>query len=98
MGRKIITKLNEFVMTQPATKPRPGTVPTTPKPGTPPAPSRPGRAIPDRMPRPEEEERPMAKKFDSAMNNIKKSIDREKGTELANSVLSKLKKLKDLTI
>lgn len=92
MGRKIITKLYEFVMTQPETKPSPTVVPTTPD--TPPAPSRPGRPVPTRDPRPEEEERPMAK----VMSNIKNSIIAEKGTELAKNLVSQLKSLKNLPI
>jgi hypothetical protein len=87
MGKKIITSLYEFVMSQPATKPAPTTVPTTPS--APPAPSRPGRPIPTRVPRPEEEERPMA----GIMKNIKKSLKAEDGTKLAKSLYFKLKEL-----
>ena len=94
MGRNIITKLYEFVMTQPSTKPRPTTVPTTPtRPETPPAPARPGRPVPDREPRPEETERPIAKAFGQAMGNIKSSLDQERGTKLAMGIISRLRKL-----
>lgn len=96
MGRKIITKLYEFVMTQPTTKPAPTTVPTPTRPETPPAPSRPGRPVPDREPRPEETERPIAKSFDDAMSNIKSSLMKEKGTKLAMGIISRLRKLKNL--
>lgn len=96
MGRKIITKLNEFVMTQPVTKPKPTTVPTTPE--TPPAPSRPGRPVPDREPRPEEQERPIAKNFNGVMGRIKKSLSDEKGTELAKNLISQLKELKNIPL
>lgn len=98
MGRKIITTLYEFVMTQPETKPAPTTVPTTPKPQTPPAPSRPGRPVPIREPRPEEEERPIAKKFDGVMGRLKKSLTDEKGTELAKNLLAQLKELKNIPL
>lgn len=92
MGKKIITSLNEFVMTQPVIKPRETeTVPTpTAPPTAPPAPHRPGRPfIPDREPRPDEEERPMA----GIMKNIKGSLMKEKGSELAKSLVAKLKVL-----
>jgi hypothetical protein len=98
MGRKIITKLYEFVMTQPSTKPSPTIVPTTPRPETPPAPSRPGRPVPDREPRPEEEERPIAKSFGDVMGRLKNSLDQERGTKLAMGILSRLRKLKNLPI
>jgi hypothetical protein len=88
MGKKIITSLYEFVMTQPATKPAPTTVPTTPS--APPAPSRPGRPIPTRVPRPEEEERPMA----GIMKNIDKSI-KEKGDILVKNLVKTIKELAD---
>lgn len=89
MGKKIITSLNEFIMTQPVIKPRETeTVPGTPT--APPAPKRPGRTfIPDRDPRPEEQERPMA----GIMKNIKGSLMKEKGSELAKSLVAKLKVL-----
>jgi hypothetical protein len=92
MGKKIITSLYEFVMTQPApVKPE---VDQPTKPGIPPAPSRPGRAIPDREPNPNEEERPMAE----IMKNIKGSISKEKGTILAKSLVKKLEKLAELGV
>jgi hypothetical protein len=90
MGRKIITKLYEFVMSQPETKPNPTVVPANPD--TPPAPSRPGRPIPNREPKPEEAENPMAK----VMGRIKKSIMDERGTTLANNLISRLKSIKNL--
>jgi len=102
MGRKIITSLYEFIMTQPATKPKtnPGTTPAPTRPDTnpPPAPKRPGRAFPDREPRPEEEENPMATNFGDVMDNVKSSIVREKGTELAKSLVMRLRGLKGLPI
>jgi hypothetical protein len=99
MGRNIITKLYEFVMTQPSTKPSPTTVPTTPtRPETPPAPARPGRPVPDREPRPEETERPIAKSFGEVMGKMKNSLDQERGTKLAMGIISRLRKLKNLPI
>jgi hypothetical protein len=96
MGRKIITKLYEFVMTQPSTKPAPTTVPTPTRPETPPAPARPGRPVPDREPNPEETERPIARAFGDAMGNIKNSLSQERGTKLAMGIISRLRKLKNL--
>jgi len=97
MGRKIITSLYEFIMTQPATKPRPTPVPTAPpKPETPPAPDRPGRPIPVRVPRPDEEEKPMAKNFNGVMSNLKSSIMKERATEMAKNLVQRLKDLKEL--
>lgn len=90
MGKKIITSLNEFIMTQPVTKPAPTPVTVPGTPTAPPAPKRPGRPfIPERDPRPEEQERPMA----GIMKNIKGSLMKEKGSELAKNLVSKLKVL-----
>lgn len=94
MGKKIITSLYEFVMTEPApTKPAPGIKPDEEQ-GIPPAPTRPGRAIPSREPNPNEEERPMA----GIMQNIKGSLSKEKGTVLAKNLLKKLEVLADLGV
>ena len=101
MGKKIITSLYEYVMTQPApTKPgvdRPvtPTAPPTapPRPPRPPRPYRPGIDI-DREPREDEKERPMA----GIMKNIKGSIDQEKGTILAKNLVKKLEKLAALGV
>ena len=92
MGKKIITSLYEYVMTQPA-PPKPEVdQPTTP--AIPSAPPRPGRAIPGREPNEEEQERPMA----GIMKNIKGSIDQEKGTILAKNLVKKLEKLAALGV
>ena len=95
MGKKIITSLYEYVMTQPApTKPgvdQPVT-PTAP-PTAPPRPARPGIDI-DREPREDEKERPMA----GIMKNIKGSIDQEKGTVLAKNLVKKLEVLAALGV
>lgn len=90
MGKKIITSLYEYVMTQPVIKPKP----EVDQPVIPSAPPRPGRAIPDREPNPDEKERPMA----GIMKNIKGSIDQEKGTILAKNLVKKLEKLAALGV
>ena len=92
MGKKIITSLYEFVMTQPApVKPE---VDKPVKPGIPSAPPRPGRAIPIRKPEEQEQERPMA----GIMKNINKSLIKEKGEILAKNLIKKLEKLADLGV
>jgi hypothetical protein len=94
MGKKIITSLYEFMMTQTA-PPKPVEVPGTPTiPGIPPAPLRPGRAIPTTVPNPNEEERPMAK----VMRNIEGSLLKEKGSIIAKNLIMQLEELADLGV
>ena len=96
MGKKIITSLNEFIMTRPVTEPTPTPSPTT-RPETPVKPLPPTRPDDDKIERPSKDPRPLARRKNLGVSkDLNGDAIEEIGQELGKKLIKRVSALKSL--